>query len=134
MPSGIHKETGASVQSQTEVFDADCPSRPILDQIANKWSMLVLAVLSDEPYRFNAIRRRLAGVTQKALTQTLRRLERNGLIERRVIPSSPVGVEYSITPLGRSLQPPFLALYDWTVEHLNEVEQAQLIFDQEQEH
>ena len=114
---------------EDQVYRADCASRPILDQIADKWSMLILAVLCKQPLRFNAIKRRLEGVTQKALTQTLRRLERNGLVARRVIPASPVAVEYSVTPLGRTLQPPFAALYAWTVDHLPDIEQAQRDFD-----
>ena len=111
-------------------FASDCPSRLLFEQIADKWSMMVLTVLDDGPLRFNAIKRGLEGITQKALTQCLRRLERNGLIERRVIPSSPVGVEYEITGLGRTLQPPFRALYAWTVDHLPDVEQARRQFDQ----
>ena len=111
------------------VFRADCSSRLVLDQIADKWSVLILAVLSAKPLRFNAIKRRLEGITQKALTQALRRLERNGLVARRVIPISPVAVEYSITPLGLSLQQPFAALYAWTVDHLSEVKEAQEAFD-----
>ena len=103
--------------------------RPVLDQIADKWSVLILTVICTEPARFNAIRRRLDGITQRALTQTLRRLERNGLVTRRVIASSPVAVEYSLTPLGHTLQQPFAALYAWTVEHMAEVEQAQGTFD-----
>ncbi|MBC7799983.1 MAG: helix-turn-helix transcriptional regulator [Gemmatimonadaceae bacterium] len=113
-----------------QVFSAHCPSRTILDQIADKWSMLILAVLCAEPRRFNAIKRRLEGITQKALTQALRRLERNGLVARRVIPVSPVAVEYSVTPLGRTLQQPFAALYGWTVDHLADIEQARRDFDQ----
>lgn len=108
---------------------ADCPSRLLLDQIADKWSVLILAALKDGPQRFNVLRRRLEGITQKALTQTLRRLERNGIVERRVIAASPVAVEYEITALGRTLRQPFLALYAWTVDHLHEVEQAQRAFD-----
>lgn len=110
-------------------FAVDCPSRLLFEQIADKWSMMVLTVLDGGPQRFNAIKRRLEGVTQKALTQCLRRLERNGLVARRVIPTSPVGVEYAITPLGRTLQPPFKALYAWTVERLPEVEAARRAFD-----
>jgi len=87
------------------------------------------AVLDDGPQRFNAIRRRLEGVTQKALTQCLRRLERNGLVERRVIASSPVAVEYQITPLGRTLQVPFKALYAWTLQNMAAVDQARNAFD-----
>jgi DNA-binding HxlR family transcriptional regulator len=67
------------------VFRSDCPSRAILDQIADKWSIMVLAVLLREPHRFNAIKRRLEGVTQRVLTHTLRKLERNGMITRTVI-------------------------------------------------
>lgn len=91
--------------------------------------MMVLAVLDDGPQRFNAIKRRLGGVTQKALTQCLRKLERNGLLSRRVIPVSPVAVEYTITPLGRTLQKPFKALHDWTLTKLPQVEDARRAFD-----
>lgn len=110
------------------VFRVDCPSRPILDQIADKWSVMAMAVL-EEPRRFNEIKRRLEGVTQRVLTQTLRRLERNGMVERRVLPTSPVGVEYSLTPLGRSLQEPFAHLYNWTVEHADEISARQREYD-----
>ncbi|GGP73713.1 winged helix-turn-helix transcriptional regulator [Saccharothrix coeruleofusca] len=109
-------------------FNVDCPSRPILDQVADKWSMMALAVL-EQPTRFNEIKRQLDGVTQRVLTQTLRRLERNGLIQRRVLETSPVGVEYSLTPLGASFREPFLCLYTWTVEHSGEVMAAQREYD-----
>jgi DNA-binding HxlR family transcriptional regulator len=68
-------------------------------------------------------------VTQKALTQCLRRLERNGIVTRRVVPASPIAVEYAITPLGRSVQRPLKAMYRWTTEHMTEVEQARSAFD-----
>jgi DNA-binding HxlR family transcriptional regulator len=110
-------------------FSVECPSRLLFDQIADKWSMMVIKVLDDGPMRFNAIKRQIEGVTQKALTQCLRRLERNGLLLRRVIPVSPVAVEYEITPLGRSLQTPFEALYAWTLAHMHEVEGAREAFD-----
>lgn len=111
------------------IFASDCPSRVLFDQIADKWSMMVLTVLRKGPIRFNEIKRRLDGVTQKALTQCLRKLERNGLIVRRVLPVSPVAVEYEITPLGRTLVEPFGALYAWTMEKLPEVEKAREAFD-----
>jgi DNA-binding HxlR family transcriptional regulator len=103
---------------------------PILDQIANKWTVLVLTFICEKPQRFNTIRRRLDGLSQKVLTETLRRLERNGLVVRRVIPVSPVAVEYSITPLGRTLQAPFSALYEWLVQHQPDIANAQTIFDE----
>jgi DNA-binding HxlR family transcriptional regulator len=111
-----------------QVFRADCPTRPILDQIADKWSMMTMAVLA-EPKRFNQIKRQLEGVTQRVLTQTLRRLERNGMIERRVLPTSPVGVEYSLTPLGESLREPFSHLYTWAVEHADDIVARQRAYD-----
>ncbi|MFC5826182.1 winged helix-turn-helix transcriptional regulator [Nonomuraea insulae] len=118
-----------AIAEQDLVFRSDCASRPILDQIADKWSMMVMAVLA-EPRRFNEIKRRLEGVTQRVLTQTLRRLERNGMVERRVLPTSPVGVEYSLTPLGESLREPFGRLYDWTVANAPEIQARQRDFDQ----
>lgn len=109
-------------------FEADCPTRPILDQVADKWSMMVMMVLQ-EPTRFNEIRRQLEGVTQRVLTQTLRRLERNGMITRRVLETSPVGVEYSRTALGASFCEPFTRLYEWTYEHSGEIVAKQNAFD-----
>ncbi|MGW7330672.1 winged helix-turn-helix transcriptional regulator [Streptomyces sp. NPDC054840] len=124
--TGNGNGTGAAI---TTVYRSDCPSRPILDQIADKWSMMVMTVL-DEPTRFNEIKRRLEGVTQRVLTQTLRRLERNGMVVRRVLPTSPVGVEYSLTPLGASLREPFGRLYDWTVDHADEIHAHQRDYDE----
>ncbi len=115
-------------------FSVNCPSRLLFDQIADKWSMMVLTVLDAGPMRFNGIKRHLEGVTQKALTQCLRRLERNGLVSRRVIPVSPVAVEYEITPLGRSLQSPFKALHAWTLEHLAGGDPAPPAFDERARH
>lgn len=110
-------------------FRAECPCRGLFDQVADKWSMMILAVLADGPLRFNAIKRGLEGITQKALTQTLRKLERNGIIARHVIATSPVAVEYEITPLGRTLIEPLKALYYWTKEKLPEVDAARAEFD-----
>jgi DNA-binding HxlR family transcriptional regulator len=111
------------------VFFADCAARSFFDQVANKWAVMILTLLSEKPTRFNEIRRRLEGVTHKALTQALRRLERNGLIARNVLATSPVAVEYSITELGLTLQVPFAAMYDWAINHLRDIEQAQHDYD-----
>ncbi len=111
------------------VFRSDCPSRLILDQIADKWSMMVLAVLLREPQRFNAIKRRLEGVTQRVLTHTLRKLERNGMISRTVLDGRVLGVEYALTPLGRSLHEPFGALFMWTTDRMAEIRQHQQSYD-----
>ena len=111
------------------VFFADCAARSFFDQVANKWSVMILALLNETPTRFNEIRRRLEGITHKALTQALRRLERNGLVARKVLATSPVAVEYSITDLGRTLQVPLGAAYDWAIDHLQEIERAQEAYD-----
>ncbi|MDB5503543.1 MAG: hypothetical protein JWR89_3445, partial [Tardiphaga sp.] len=92
-----------------QIFNSECPNRHVLDLIADKWSVLILGVLFDEPTRFNALKRRLGGITQKALVDALRRLERSGIVGRRVLTGSPVAVEYSVTPLGRTLGEPFAA-------------------------
>lgn len=104
-------------------------SRLLLDQIADKWSVLILGALCPSPMRFNVLKRTLEGVTQAALTQALRRLERNGIIERSVLQTSPIAVEYAITPLGRSLRPLFQAIDAWTRANLPEVEAARARFD-----
>lgn len=103
--------------------------RVILEQISDKWSILIIGALCRGPMRFNALKRELNGVTQKALTQTLRRLERLGLVERHVISGSPVSVEYSVTPLGESLKAPFQALFMWSLKHGPEIEAATRQFD-----
>jgi DNA-binding HxlR family transcriptional regulator len=106
-------------------------SRLLLEQVADKWTILILGALCNAGgrARFNAIRRDIGGISQKSLTQGLRRLERNGLIERTVLPTSPVGVEYTITALGHTLKEPFQALTDWARTHLVEVEAARGRFD-----
>ncbi|WP_245908688.1 winged helix-turn-helix transcriptional regulator [Pseudosporangium ferrugineum] len=99
-----------------------------MDQVADKWTMMALTVLQ-EPTRFNELRRQLEGVTQRVLTQTLRRMERNGLVVRRVLETSPVGVEYSLTPLGESFRGPFTCLYEWALAHSDEIQEFQRTFD-----
>ncbi len=107
-------------------------NRLLLDQLADKWSLLVLQAFCDGPgaLRFNEIKRRVPGVSQKTLTQCLRRLERNGILRRRVVAAAPLGVEYSITPLGDTLAEPFAAMRRWAEAHLPEVQEAQARFDE----
>ncbi len=117
-------------RSQVRVSNEDLSKvRPILEQIANKWSVLIMTVLCAEPLRFNEIMRRMDGITHKALADALKRLERNGLISRHVLSAAPVGVEYSVTTLGRSLREPFGALYSWAVTHASALDRAQIQFD-----
>jgi DNA-binding HxlR family transcriptional regulator len=110
-------------------YDSKCPTRIVLDRIADKWTVLVLGVLSQRPLRFNQLRREIDGLTQKMLSQTLKALERDGLVARKVIPSAPVTVEYSITPLGATLSATVDELQRWARDHIGEVVQAQRRFD-----
>ena len=105
-------------------FDPDCPTRQILDRIADKWTVLIVVALQPRAKRFGELRREVGGISQKMLTQTLRSLERDGLVLRRVKPSSPVSVEYELTQLGRSLVPALAGLTDWAVGAMPEIEGA----------
>ena len=106
-----------------------CASKVLLEDISCKWAILTIAALSRGSARFNQLRRALPGVTQKTLTQALRRLERSGLISRSVLDTAPISVEYAITPLGRTLGGPFCAIYRWTQAYQGEVEAARRCFD-----
>ena len=103
--------------------------RPMLEKIADKWTIMILTVLCPKPARFNEIKRRLDGITHKALADALKRLERNGLVTRTVLPTAPIGVEYAITPLGHSLREPFEALCAWALANSAAVEAANLEHD-----
>ncbi|RKH03993.1 transcriptional regulator [Corallococcus sp. CA047B] len=115
-------------------FVATCPTRELLDQLADKWSVLLLLALADGPVRFNALKRKVEGITQKMLGQTLRRLERNGLVERRAFATVPVTVEYEVTPLGRSLYGIVDALRNWSIDHIGGVKKARERFDSTRDH
>lgn len=104
--------------------------RELLDQVLDKWSLQVLDALCERPSRFNELRRAIPVVTQKSLTTALRRLERNGMVERAVTSTRPVAVEYRITPLGKSLQELIDALLHWTTVTLPDVERARARFDE----
>jgi DNA-binding HxlR family transcriptional regulator len=105
-------------------------TRPILEHIANKWTVFILSVLCTQPARFNDLKRRLEGITHKALSDALKRLERDGLVSRRILPTQPVGVEYTITALGASLREPFAALYNWSLANGPKLTRAQLAYDE----
>ena len=106
------------MKKKCDVFSAACPSRAVLDRIADKWTSLVIFALREETMRYGALQRRIGGVSQKMLTQTLRSLEDDGLVERRVYPVVPPMVEYSLTPLGRTLVEPLSAVCQWAERHL----------------
>lgn len=107
-----------------------CPSRDVLDQIGSKWAVLVLGELARHgASRFTQLRQRLAGVSEKMLTQTLRTLERDGLVLRTVYPEAPIRVEYALTPLGQTLRGPLKALTEWSVQHIEDVLTAREEYD-----
>lgn len=113
-----------------DVYAAQCPTRSLLDRIADKWTVLLLTTLDDGPMRFNALKRRVEGVSQKMLSQTLRQLERDGLVSRTVEATVPVSVTYAVTPLGRTLIGALQPMIDWAETHMVDVESAQAAHDQ----
>jgi DNA-binding HxlR family transcriptional regulator len=108
--------------TRASVLKPQCPSRIVLDRIADKWTALIIQVLANGTRRYGALRREIGGISQKMLTQTLRSLERDGLVLRKVHPVVPAKVEYSLTPLGRTLIDPLHALCQWSERHLPELQ------------
>jgi DNA-binding HxlR family transcriptional regulator len=106
-------------------------NRVLLDLLANKWTIRVLGSLCDHDHRrrFNAIRRDVPGISQKSLTQCLKRLERSGLVKRRVLTTRRLGVEYAFTDLGMTLERPVAALFEWITDHSDAVKVAQATFE-----
>ncbi|GGK46594.1 transcriptional regulator [Nocardia camponoti] len=107
-----------------DAYSAKCPTRQVLDHIAGKWTILVVDALADGTQRYTDLSRRIEGVSQKMLTQTLRSLEADGFVTRTAYPTIPPKVEYDLTALGRSLAEPIAALRQWTETHINEIERA----------
>ncbi|MGV9777645.1 winged helix-turn-helix transcriptional regulator [Streptosporangium sp. NPDC003464] len=110
-------------------FDPSCPTRVVLDRIGDKWSVLVVLSLHGGPRRFTELRDTIGGVTPKVLTQTLRAMERDGLLTRRVFAEVPPRVEYTLTELGQSLQEPLRAVTDWAERNVNAVMSARDLHD-----
>jgi DNA-binding HxlR family transcriptional regulator len=112
------------------IYPKTCHSRRVLDLIADQWTALVIAALEEDTRRFSDLLIQVDGISRKMLTQTLRNLERNGLVKRVVYPVVPPAVEYSLTPLGQSLIEPMRALRQWAFKHMDEVEFARDEYDQ----
>jgi DNA-binding HxlR family transcriptional regulator len=104
-----------------DAFDPDCPTRVVLDRIGDKWTVLVIGSLEDGSLRFSELRARIGGVAPKVLTQTLRAMERDGLLTRTVHAQVPPRVDYELTPLGASLTGPIATLTDWAETHLTQI-------------
>ena len=112
-----------------DVYASDCPTRQMLDRIGDKWTVLIVHVLDQGPMRFNSLKRRIEGVSQKMLAQTLKHLERDGLVSRHVFPTTPVTVEYALTPLGGTLVRALTPLIAWSEGQIGEVTSARQAFD-----
>ncbi|MBN6037853.1 helix-turn-helix domain-containing protein [Amycolatopsis sp. 195334CR] len=111
-------------------YDRDCPTRQLLDRIGDQWTVLIVGVLGDGPLRFTEIGKRVAGISQKMLTQTLRALVRDGILARRMYAEIPPRVEYELTDLGRDLAEPLGVLTEWAKQHMDRVMAAREAYDQ----
>ena len=122
-------ERRAEQRREYNAYVATCPSRQVLDALSDKWVTLVLLALSGGPKRYSDVGRVVSGVSQKMLTQTLRNLERDGLVTRTVTPSVPVRVDYELTALGTSMLPVVGAIKTWAESHIDEIEAARHAYD-----
>src|SRR5919204_6285402 len=129
MPTKTAAQRRQERRAEYDAYLAACPSRQLLDQISSKWVSLILSALADGPRRYSDLARTIAGVSQKMLTQTLRSLERDGLVEREITPAVPVRVEYALTPLGASLLPIVHAIKEWAEDHMDRVNAARAAYD-----
>ncbi|MCM2430109.1 winged helix-turn-helix transcriptional regulator [Streptomyces sp. RKAG337] len=129
MPTRTAAEIRAEARQEYDAYLAACPARRLLDRISDKWVSLLLSALADGPMRYGDLARRVAGVSQKMLTQTLRALERDGLVTRTVTPTVPIRVDYELTPLGESLLPVMRAVKDWAEQHIEAVDAARESYD-----
>lgn len=105
------------------------PIREMLDRVGDKWSLLVIGVLREGPMRFGVIRENTAGISQRMLTLTLRKLERDGMVDRQAFAEVPPRVEYRLTPMGETLIEPVMGLVRWTLEHHLEIESSRESYD-----
>ena len=128
-----HLRAKRSDAAQGDLFDPDCPTRLVLDRIGDKWTVLVVLLLSDGPMRFSELRSRLGRVAPKVLTQTLRRMERDGLVTREIFAEVPPRVEYALTGLGQSLIEPIAVIGDWAEVNVDRITAAQAAYDAVQE-
>lgn len=117
------------MQVEADVYDRNCPSRQVLDRIGDAWSVLIVGSLKNGPLRYTELAQRIPGVSPKMLTQTLRGLERDGLVTRTVHPVVPPRVDYELTTLGRSLLGLVDALKQWAETHIGDVVEARDAYD-----
>ncbi|WP_439382006.1 winged helix-turn-helix transcriptional regulator [Amycolatopsis lexingtonensis] len=116
---------------QPDPYDRNCPTRQLLDRIGDQWTVLIVGALKDGPLRFTEIGRRVDGISQKVLTQTLRSLVRDGILTRTAYATIPPKVEYELTALGRNLSEPLEMLDRWARVHMSSVQDAREAYDAE---
>lgn len=129
MPTRTAAQRREAAKLAYDAYLAECPSRQLLDSLSDKWVTLVVAALGDGPQRYSDLARHLAGISQKMLTQTLRRLERDGILTREVTPSVPVRVDYELTPLGHDLHALVEQIKQWAESHMDDVLAARASHD-----
>jgi DNA-binding HxlR family transcriptional regulator len=129
MPTMTARQRRDAARREYDAYLAECPARQVLQTLSDKWVTLVLNALADGPQRYSGIGRTVAGVSQKMLSQTLRTLERDGLVTRAVTPQVPVRVDYELTPLGRDLLPIVRSIKAWAEDHIGEIDVARDAFD-----
>ncbi|WP_062982943.1 winged helix-turn-helix transcriptional regulator [Nocardia anaemiae] len=110
-----------------DVYSAKCPTRQVLDHVAGKWTVLIVDALAEGTMRYTDLHRRIEGISQKMLTQTLRQLETDGFVTRTVHPTVPPRVDYDLTDLGHSLRTPITALRDWIEVNIIRIEAARRV-------
>ena len=111
-------------QPEPEIFTLNCPTQQVLDLIGNKWSVIIIYCLAYQTRRYKQLERKIEGISQKVLTQTLRKLEKSNLVTRKVYPVVPPQVEYSLTPLGETLIEPLALLAEWSELYIDEVKKS----------
>jgi DNA-binding HxlR family transcriptional regulator len=115
-------------ETSYDVYSRSCPSRAVLNLVAGRWTSLIIGSMETGPRRFGEIRRQLDGITQKVLTDKLRRLERDGIVKRTVV-ERPLEVHYELTPLGQTLVGPLAAIREWSEVHIDEVNLSRKAYD-----
>ena len=130
MPTVTAAQRREQERASYNAYVAECPSRQVLDALSDKWVTLVLTALQGGPQRYSELSRTISGVSQKMLTQTLRTLERDGLVTRTITASVPVRVDYHLTALGQTLLPVVRAIKDWSESHIAEVRAARAAYAQ----
>lgn len=129
MPTTTAAQRREQARIEYDAFIKECPTHQLLGRISEKWACLIVAALTPGPLRYSDLARKLAGVSPKMLTQTLRSLERDGLVSRTVTPSVPVRVDYELTGLGSSLAQMMTAVKNWAETHIEEVHEARDRYD-----